>query len=41
MRLKKVFFFFQGLPEGQGSREQGGKAINKEKNRYTNIIPCE
>ncbi|XP_076811797.1 uncharacterized protein LOC143458809 [Clavelina lepadiformis] len=32
---------FSGLPEGHGTRENGGKAMNKEKNRYTNVIPYD
>ena len=29
------------IPDGVGSRESGEKSQHKEKNRYTNIIPCK
>nr|CAB3266741.1 sushi, von Willebrand factor type A, EGF and pentraxin domain-containing protein 1-like [Phallusia mammillata] len=32
---------FSSLPEGNGARDAGGKIQNKEKNRYTNILPYD
>nr|XP_018667440.1 sushi, von Willebrand factor type A, EGF and pentraxin domain-containing protein 1-like isoform X1 [Ciona intestinalis] len=32
---------YSNIPEGVGSRDHGGKSHNKDKNRYTNVIPFD